>query len=94
MDHEQIKQLLKQILTERLGIDPADVNATDDASLFSDDGWGIDSVDSLDLVLGIEKTFGVRITQDAHVMKHFKSLNTLAAFIHAEMTAETSQPVA
>jgi acyl carrier protein len=91
MNHEQIKELLKKILVDRLGIDPADVNATDDAMLFDEDGWGIDSVDSLDLVLGIEKTFGVRITQDENVMKHFKTMNTLAAFIGSELPVQQPQ---
>jgi len=94
MKHEQIKHLLRQILMERLCLDTADVNASDDASLFDDDGWGIDPVDSLDLVPGIEKTFGVHIGRNARAMKHFKSLNTLAAFVLSALPGKQAQTVA
>lgn len=86
MELEQIKDTLKTILVERLMIDLDEVKASDDAGLFDDDGWGIDSVDVLDLVLGIEKSFGVRINQDEDVKAHFQSLNTLAAYIREQMS--------
>jgi acyl carrier protein len=82
MELEQTRQALKRIIEERLGIRLAEVKAGDDDELFDEEGWGIDSVDVLDLVLGIEKTFGVRLKQDNEVQKHFRSINTLAAFIH------------
>lgn len=94
MKHEQIKHLLKQILRERLYINAADMNASDDASLFAEDGWGIDPDDTLDLVPGIEKTFGVRIGRNARTMKHFESLNTLAAFIRSALPVERARTMA
>jgi acyl carrier protein len=88
MQIDQIKTTLKNILVERLGIDLAAVNASDDAGLFADDGWAIDSVDVLDLVLGIEKSFGVRIEQDDQIKHHFQSIATLAVFIQSQSNAE------
>lgn len=81
MELSQIKQEIKNIFAERLNIKLEKFNVDDDAGLFADDGWGIDSIDVIDLVLGIEKTFGIRIGQDAEVQKHFASLNTLAAYL-------------
>lgn len=81
MELDQIKQQLKNIFEERLGMDVAALNVPDDAGLFAEEGWAIDSVDVIDLVLGIEKTFGVRLQQDAEVQKHFATLETLAAYI-------------
>jgi acyl carrier protein len=78
---------------ERLCIAPSDANTSDDASLFDDDGWGIDPIDTLDLVPGIEQTFGVRIARNARAMKHFKSLNTLAAFVRSALPAKQAQTV-
>lgn len=83
MELDQIKQEIKKIFAERLNINVAKFNVDDDAGLFADDGWGIDSVDVIDLVLGIEKSFGIRLAQDAEVQKHFKSLNTLAAYLQS-----------
>lgn len=87
MELEQVKQELKKIFQERLRIDVASMNVGDDAGLFDENGWGIDSVDVLDLVLGIEKTFGVRIQQDGEVQQHFATLNTLARYIAQQQQA-------
>ena len=89
MELEQIKTTLKQIFAERLMMEVDELDVSDDAGLFDEDGWGIDSVDVLDLVLGIEKHFGVRIAQDDAVKEHFRTLNTLAAYIqgHTESSA-------
>ncbi len=89
MQLADIKTQIKNILVERLSIDLNEVQASDDAGLFDDDGWGIDSVDVLDLVLGLEKTFGIRIGQDEAVRNHFQSIATLAAYIETQL-----QPVA
>lgn len=88
MQIESIKAQLKQILVERLSIDLSEVNASDDAGLFDEDGWGIDSVDVLDLVLGIEKGFGIRVGQDDEIKRHFQSIATLAAYIHTQVQPE------
>lgn len=89
MEIEHIKQEIKTIFVERLNINVAKSNL-DDAGLFADDGWAIDSVDVIDLVLGIEKTFGIRLEQDAEVQRHFKSLNTLAAYLQTRRAEAVS----
>jgi acyl carrier protein len=91
MNLQQIKTSLKDILVDRLAIDLAEVDSSDDAGLFDDKGWGIDSIDVLDLVLGVEKSFGVRIDQDEDIKIHFQSIETLAAYIQSQMAVE--QPV-
>jgi acyl carrier protein len=88
MNLEQIKTSLKDILVDRLAIDLSEVDSSDDASLFDDKGWGIDSIDVLDLVLGVEKSFGVRIDQDEDIKSHFQSIQTLAAYIQSQMAVE------
>jgi acyl carrier protein len=86
MNIEEIKQELKNIFVERLDMNLAEVDATDDAPLFGDEGWGIDSVDVIDIVLGVEQTFKVKIKQDEDIEKHFASLNALAGHIHDLMS--------
>ena len=83
MNIEEIKSELKKIFAERLDMDMTEIDAGDEASLFGDEGWGIDSVDVIDIVLGVEQTFQVKIKQDQDVEKHFASLNALAAHIQA-----------
>ena len=85
MQLDQIKATLLNILAERLSLDDGSVDSPETASLFDDDGWGIDSVDVLDLVLGIEKSFGVRIEQDEDVKRAFQSVTSLAEYIQGRL---------
>lgn len=81
MTTDDIKAELKQIFVERLDMNLAEIDAGDDDPLFSEDGWNIDSVDVIDIVLGVEQRFKVKIRQDDEVQQHFATLNTLAAHI-------------
>ncbi|MCD2451466.1 acyl carrier protein [Methylicorpusculum oleiharenae] len=80
MQLEEIKEEIKNIFADRLNMDLSSVTAGDDDGLF-DDGWGIDSIDVIDIVLGVEKKFGVKLGQDEEIQGHFRSLNTLAAYV-------------
>lgn len=80
MTIDEIKSELKNIFAERLDMDLSEIDASDDDPLFGD-GWGIDSVDVIDIVLGMEQKFNVKIKQDEDVAKHFASLNALAAHV-------------
>lgn len=81
MTIDDIKSELKQIFVERLDMNLAEIDAGDDDPLLSEEGWNIDSVDVIDLVLGVEQRFKVKIKQDDEVQQHFASLNSLAAHI-------------
>lgn len=81
MQVEEIKTELKSIFEERLNMDLSNISAGDDDNLFGSNGWGIDSIDVIDIVLGVEQKFGVKLKQDEEVQAHFRTLNTLAAYI-------------
>jgi len=83
MTIDEIKSELKKIFADRLDMDLSEIDVGDEASLFGDAGWGIDSVDVIDIVLGVEQVFQVKIKQDEDVERHFASLNALAAHIQA-----------
>ena len=76
-----LKLRVKDMIIERLkleGMTPDQID--DDAPLFGD-GLGLDSIDALELVLGIEQSFGVKIEDEAAGMKAFKSVRALADYI-------------
>jgi len=72
---------IKQLIIGRLKLaDMTPEMIEDDAPLFGE-GLGLDSIDALELVLGIEKEFGV-IIPDAEVGKKvFQSVKTMAQYI-------------
>ena len=72
---------LKNLIINTLKLEdvtPGDIE--DDAPLFGE-GLGLDSIDALELVLGLEKEFGV-IIPDAEVGKKvFQSVRTMAQYV-------------
>lgn len=73
---DQIKQLIVTRL--KLEIDPASIDAA--APLFGD-GLGLDSIDALELVLGIEQEFGVKIEDQEVGSRALSSVDSLAEFL-------------
>jgi acyl carrier protein len=59
-----IKPRLKEILVDRLKLDRAAESIGDAEPLFGPEGLGLDSIDALELVIGVEQEFGVRIENE------------------------------
>ena len=81
------KPKLKALVVDRmnLNIDPGEIG--DDQLLFGDgDGsLGLDSIDALDLVVGIYEEFDVELQEDD--MHAFESINHLDQFITERLQA-------
>jgi acyl carrier protein len=76
---EEIKKAIVRSL--RLPIAPADIG--DSTPLFGE-GLGLDSIDVLELVLELERAFGVAITDEETGARVLRSVDTIADFIAAE----------
>ena len=79
----RIKRLIVSALNLQ-GTAPLDI--ADDAPLFGE-GLGLDSIDALELVVALEKEFGVRIQSHEVGKEAFASVSTLAAFIDGRLAA-------
>lgn len=85
---EELIPKIKTLLIEGLNLDeitPADIDP--DADLFGDDGLGLDSVDALEIVMEIERQFGVQIKDDEASRAILRSVRSLAAHVHANSAA-------
>ena len=80
---DALKAELKQAIVRglRLPISPDDIG--DDTSLFGE-GLGLDSIDVLELVLELERSFGVQIRDEQTGMEVLRSVDTIAAFVMRE----------
>lgn len=78
---EQIIEKLKSDLIEHLNLEdlsPEDID--NDAPLFGD-GLGLDSIDALEIIVLMERDYGIKI-KDQETGKHaMKSIRSLAEFI-------------
>jgi acyl carrier protein len=77
---------LARKLVDTLGLDLAPA-AVDPSAPLIGAGLGIDSIDTLELVVLIEKDYGVKIDNRAAGVEAFASLNALAAFIRQRRPA-------
>ena len=74
----------KKVLIDNLNLEdmtPDDIE--DKAALFGEEGLGLDSVDSIELVLAIEKEYGVKITDSKQYETIFASVQNLLDYINA-----------
>jgi acyl carrier protein len=72
----------KNFLIESLGLE--DITAEDigdDDVLFGDEGLGLDSVDSIELVIAIQNKYGVKISDSADYNEIFGSVTSLYSYI-------------
>lgn len=84
MTDELIPQV-KQLIIDSLRIDGMTIFDIDtDAPLFGE-GLGLDSVDALQLVVGMENTFGLVLLDAAVGSKVFQTVRTMADYIAHEM---------
>ncbi|MGM9746911.1 MAG: phosphopantetheine-binding protein [Paludibacteraceae bacterium] len=82
---ELIEQLKNQLI-EALNLEdmtPVDIDA--DAPLFGD-GLGLDSIDALEVILILEKHYGIKLDDPKAAKPHFYSVRTLAEFVAANRT--------
>ena len=76
-----LKTQVKTMIIERLKLDGMTPDQIDDTAPLFGEGLGLDSIDALELVLGIEQAFGVKIEDEAAGLKAFKNVDSLTAFI-------------
>lgn len=85
MNTDEIKKELKSMIVERLSLKISPDEISDDKPLFrqrgeSEEGLNLDSVEGLEIVVGIEHHFNV-IIEEGEYWKEFYSINTLADWV-------------
>jgi acyl carrier protein len=77
------KQIIDQLNLEDLQVSDID----DDALLFSAEGIGLDSIDSLELIVLMEKFYGIQVTNPEEGKVAFLSINSMADYIEKKKQA-------
>lgn len=79
----ELHQELKGFIIETMNLeDITPANIGDDTPLFAEDGLGLDSIDALELVLGLKKKYGIVIEANDEASRlHLRSVATLVKLI-------------
>jgi acyl carrier protein len=83
-DSTQLKDRIKAMMVENLMLQVTAAEIGDDTPLFGPEGLGLDSVDALQLVVGLDKHFGVKIADPAVAKQVLRSVNTIAEAVIAK----------
>ncbi len=81
---KEVLDAIKEELVDRLELEfePADID--DDTFLFGG-GLQLDSIDSMEIIIGMQSRFDVMIPEDD--VSSLRTINTLADFVQAEQSA-------
>lgn len=81
---------VKRLIVERLRLERSPDSIADEELLFHPDGLGLDSIDALELVLGIEQEFGVRIANEEVGSEVMATPARLAQFLESKLKEQAT----
>ena len=77
---------LKLSIIEQLNLEELSVEDIDNNDPLFGDGLGLDSIDALELIVLLEKDYGIKLTDPEQGKEIFSSINQMASFIKANRT--------
>ncbi len=81
----ELKEELKVKLIEQLNLEDMEVSDIEDNDLlFSEDGLALDSIDALEIIVLLEKEYGIKIDDPKKGKDIMQSVQTLADFIESK----------
>ena len=90
---EALKNELKEKIITILNFEdmtPADIDDND--ALFGD-GLGLDSIDALELIVMLDKEYGIKLSDPKEGKTIFQSIETMAAYVQQHRTKNSNQPI-
>ena len=81
MSEPDLRTRIKEMLVKNLMLQTTADQIGDDLPLFGPNGLGLDSIDALELVVSMEKTFGVGVPNSEVAGKALRTVNTIHDYI-------------
>ncbi|MGD0410713.1 MAG: acyl carrier protein [Verrucomicrobiota bacterium] len=81
MSNPELKLQIKRLMVENLMLQITAEEIADDIPMFGPGGLGLDSVDALQLVVALDKSFGLKISDAEAAKGILQNVNTIAAAI-------------
>jgi acyl carrier protein len=87
-----IEKKIKQLLVSELKVNPAGIADTDSTTPLLGRGIGLDSIETMALVVSLEKEFEISIPDDELTVDLFKNFGTLTGYILHALSVRTDGP--
>ena len=81
MQGEELRQKIKEVMVDELMLDYKPEEIGHKTAIFGAHGLGLDSVDALQLVVALEKHFGLKIADSGAAKGILESVETIATEI-------------
>lgn len=78
---ETLKTELKEKIIEALNLEEITADEIENSAPLFGDGLELDSIDALEIILILEKNYGIRFENPAEAKDVFYSIDTLAAYV-------------
>jgi acyl carrier protein len=84
----ELKTQIKQLLVENLMLQSKPEEIADDLPLFGPGSLGLDSVDALQIVVALDKNYGLKIPDPEAAKKVLQSVNTIVAALEEHLAVK------
>lgn len=85
-DLQELKQTLKTQIIESLNLQGMTPDEIDDNAPLFGEGLGLDSIDSLELMVLLERNYGIKIEDAREGRKAMESVNAMTTYIAEHRT--------
>ena len=82
---EEIRSELKELLVINLALDDITPEEIEDDGLLFGEGLGLDSLDAVEIVVLIQRNYGLEIIDEEQAREIFQSVNTLAGWVYENL---------
>lgn len=83
---DALKQELKENIIEQLNLEDMSTGDIGNDDILFGDGLGLDSIDALELIVMLDKNYGIKLTDPKEGRSIFESINTMAIYITEHRT--------
>ena len=87
MPDDDLRDSIKAMMVENLMLKVSKEEIRDDMPLFGPEGLGLDSIDALELVVSLEKCFGVSVPNSETARTALATVNSIHEYVAANRKA-------
>ncbi len=82
---EEIRKGLKELLVVNLALEDITPEEIEDDGVLFGEGLGLDSLDAVEIVVLLQRNYGLEISDEAQAREIFQTINTMAQWVYENL---------